>query len=82
MDNRRSPLSIAIATTANRSARIRALAEKHPYMTPLDIARLTGEAPQLVRHALERDDHDARPPAPTRRIGAKAPPSAPQLMVR
>ena len=35
-------MTVAIATSNNRSERLRALSAKHPYMTTLDIAKLTG----------------------------------------
>lgn len=71
-------MPIVITTPANRSARLRALAERHPYMTPLDIAKLTGEPARLVQLALARDDRE--PPA--RRIEAKGPLTAAQIADR
>ncbi len=49
-----------IAVPVNHSVRIRALAAKHPYLSPLDIAKLTGEAPKMVRAALEHPN-DGKP---------------------
>lgn len=53
------PVTVAIITSANRSARIRALAARHPNMTPVDIAHLTGETPRLVKLALGRSEDEA-----------------------
>lgn len=79
-EQQESPLTIAIAAPSNRSARLRALAERHPYMTPLDIAKLTGEPLRLVQLALTRDDDNAKGKALT--VEAKGPLSAAQVAHR
>ena len=66
-------MTVAIATSNNRSERLRALSAKHPYMTTLDIAKLTGESHRLVKLALGRGFE------PKRRIEARGPLTAAQI---
>jgi hypothetical protein len=47
-------MPVAIITT-NRTERLRALSSKHPYMSTLDTAKLTGEPHRLVKRALGRE---------------------------
>jgi hypothetical protein len=49
-----------IAVTIIKSARIRLYAERFPRLTPIELAKLTGEAPKMVRAALEHSDGKPR----------------------
>ena len=42
-----------IAIPVNHSARIRAYAAKFPYLSPVELAKLTGDRPATVRAALQ-----------------------------
>jgi hypothetical protein len=42
-----------IAVPINRSARIRLYAERFPRLSPVELAKLTGEAPKMLSAARE-----------------------------
>ncbi len=52
-----------IAVPINKSARIRRYAGRFPRLSAMKLAKLTGEAPKMVRAALE---HSAGKPRRTR----------------
>jgi len=45
---------IDVAVAGTKADRVRLLAERHPYFTPRDIAKLTGFPLAEVRNALKR----------------------------
>lgn len=49
-----------IAVPINKSARIRLYAQRFPRLSAIELAKLTGEAPKMVRAALEHADGKPR----------------------
>lgn len=62
---------MAIEIKINASARVRQLKRDHPYMTPADIAKLTGIRLANVKAALGKGEQQDRPKS--RAIEARGP---------
>lgn len=86
-------MPISVAVPVNKSAQVRALKAKHPYMTPEDIAATTGTPLHLVNVALSKGELrkkpksrlvEARGPLTARDVAMKTgmPLSSAKLMVR
>jgi hypothetical protein len=54
-------MSISVAAPVNQSARVRALKQQHPYMSPEDIAATTGLRLANVRAALRKGEQRKKP---------------------